>query len=133
MKYTADTSFIIGLFVREPRSAVAQEMLRLCKERKETIYVPAQVIVEAFYVLEKFYKLDRLRVADYILAILGASVFMVEKYPLFYNVVKIYIKYPAIKVGDIIIAREAANQNISKILTFDSHFETLGLTVVKDM
>lgn len=133
MKYTADTSFIIGLFVQEPRSAVAQEMLRICREKKEPIHIPGQVIVEMCYVLEIIYKLPRFNVADYVLAVLGSAAFIVERYPFYYKVVNTYMKYPKINLGDIIIALEAEKHDTPYILTFDKHFETLGLNVVKDV
>lgn len=130
MKYTADTSFIIGLFVNEPRTAPAKELFNQLKTRKEKVFIPAQTVVEVIYVLEKFYRLERQKVAEYVSSILGTFIFIVEKYEMFYKVMEAYTKHPAINLGDIIIARESKNKNISSILTFDRHFEKLGLKVI---
>ena len=130
MKYTADTSFIIGLFVNEPRTAPAKELFNQLKARKEKVFIPAQTVVEVIYVLEKFYRLKRQKVAEYVSSILGTFIFIVEKYEMFYQVIETYTKHPAINLGDIIIAWESKNKNLSSILTFDSHFEKLGLKVI---
>ncbi len=130
MKYTADTSFIIGLFVDEARTAPAKELFTRLKAKKEKVYIQAQTIVEIIYVLEKFYKLEREKVAEYVLSILGTFIFTVEKYEMFYKVIDGYKKNPSINLGDIIIAEDSKSKNISTILTFDNHFEKLGLKVV---
>lgn len=130
MKYTADTSFLIGLFVDEPRTAPAKELFTRLKAKKEKVYIPAQTIVEIIYVLEKFYKLEREKVSEYILSILGTYIFIVEKDEMFYKVMDDYTKNPSINLGDIIIAEDSKSKNISIILTFDNHFEKLGLKVV---
>lgn len=130
MKYTADTSFIIGLFVDEPRTAPAREIFSRLKQDKERVFIPAQTIVEVIYVLEKFYRLERKVVAEYINAILGTSIFVVEKFPIFYRVMETYTTHPSINLGDLIIAEESKNKGISGVLTFDRHFEQLGLKVV---
>jgi predicted nucleic-acid-binding protein len=130
VKYTADTSFLIGLFVDEPRTAPAKELFTRLKAKKEKVYIPAQTIVEIIYVLEKFYKLEREKVSEYILSILGTYIFIVEKDEMFYKVMDDYTKNPSINLGDIIIAEDSKSKNISIILTFDNHFEKLGLKVV---
>ena len=130
MKYTADTSFIIGLFVNEPRTAWAKELFKRLKAGKEKVFIPAQTIVEVIYVLEKFYRLERQKISEYISAILGTYIFIVEKYEMFYKVMEAYTRNPSINLGDIIIAEESKMNDISNILTFDKHFEKLGLKVV---
>ncbi|MCK5059026.1 MAG: PIN domain-containing protein [Candidatus Aminicenantes bacterium] len=133
MKYTADTSFIIGLFVDEPRTSVAKELFGRLKAKKEKLFIPAQTIVEVIYVLEKFYKLERQKVAEYVFSILGTSIFIVEKYRMFYKVIEVYKENPSINLGDIIIAEESKEKGISTILTFDSHFEKLGLKIFPEL
>ena len=133
MKYTADTSFLIGLFVNELRTEPAKEMYSQIRVDKEKVFVPAQTLVEVIYVLEKFYKLDREKVAEYVSAILGTFNFIVEKYEMFYSVMDQYTKHPSINLGDIIIAEESRRNNISNILTFDRHFEKLGLNVLSSL
>lgn len=130
MKYTADTSFIIGLFVNEPRTAPAKKLFNQLKTRKEKVFIPAQTVVEVIYVLEKFYRLERQKVAEYVSSILGTFIFIVEKNEMFYKVIEAYTKHSSINLGDIIIALESKNKNISSILTFDKHFEKLGLEVI---
>jgi predicted nucleic-acid-binding protein len=130
MKYTADTSFIIGLFVNEPRTAPAKECYNRLKAQKEKIYVPSQTIIETIYVLEKFYKLDRTTVSEYIQAILGTFQFIIDKYEFFYNVMDSYTRNPSVNLGDIIIAEESKKEKISDILSFDKHFEKLGFNVI---
>jgi predicted nucleic-acid-binding protein len=130
MKYSADTSFIIGLFVDEPRTATTKEMFNHLKATKEKVFIPAHTIVEVIYVLEKFYKLERVKVAEYISSILGTVIFVVDKSMMFYKVMKTYVENPSIKLGDIIIAEDSKNENIFSILTFDKHFGKLGLKVV---
>jgi len=132
MKYAADTSFLIGLFVNEPRTAISKEIFNRLKISKEKVFIPAQTIIEVIYVLEKFYKLDRVKVVEYVSSILGTSNFVVDKYMMFYKVLETYVKHPSIKLGDIIIAEDAKNENIFTILTFDKHFEKLGLKVVSN-
>ena len=78
MKYTADTSFIIGLFVNESRTAPAKELFNQLKARKEKVFIPAQTVIEVIYVLEKFYQLQRQKVAEYVSSILGTFIFIVE-------------------------------------------------------
>ena len=129
MKYTADTSFIVGLFVDEPRTAAAKERFGQLKANKEKVFIPAQTIVEVIYVLEKYYKLERKKTAEYVHAVLGTFIFIVEKYEMFYKVMDVYVKNPSINLGDIIIATESKNKNISSILSFDPHFKKLGLQV----
>lgn len=131
MKYTADTSFIIGLFVDEPRTAPARELYNRLKAGKGKVFVPYQTIIETIYVLEKFYQLERTTVAEYIQAILGTFIFTVDQYDLFYKVMDAYSRNPSVNLGDIIIAEESKKQGISEILSFDKHFEKLGLKVVK--
>jgi predicted nucleic-acid-binding protein len=133
VKYTADTSFIIGLFVDEPRTSPAKEIYKYLKANKEKVFIPAQSIVEVIYVLEKFYKLERNKVAEYIRSILGTLIFTVEKYGMFYKVMEAYIRNTSINLGDLIIAEESKNRNISNILTFDKHFEKLGLQVLSSI
>lgn len=133
MKHTADTSFIIGLFVDEPRTLAAKELFKKLKDNKEKVFVPVQTVVEVIYVLEKFYKLERQKTAEYVLSILGTFIFIVEKYEMFYKVMEIYKKNPGINLGDIIIAEEAKRQGISSILTFDSHFDKLGMRPHPDL
>jgi len=133
VKYTADTSFIIGLFVDEPRTSPAKEIYKYLKANKEKVFIPAQTIVEVIYVLEKFYKLERNKVAEYIRSILGTLIFTVEKYGMFYKVMEAYIQNTSINLGDLIIAEESKNRNISNILTFDKHFEKLGLQVLSSI
>lgn len=130
MKYTADTSFIIGLFVNEPRTAPAKELFKRLKTNKEKVFIPAQTVVEVIYVLEKFYQLERQKVSEYVSAILGTYIFIVEKYEMFYKVMEAYTRNPSINLGDIIIAEESKMNDISNILTFDEHFKKLGLKVV---
>ncbi len=130
MKYTADTSFIIGLFVNEPRNAQAKEWFAWLKENKEKIYIPTQVIVEVVYVLEKIYKLPRPKVVEYVDAILGTFIFIVDKCEMFYDVMEAYEKKTAVSFGDLVIAEETRRQGIRKILTFDKHFKRLGLDIV---
>jgi predicted nucleic-acid-binding protein len=130
MKYTADSSFIIGLFVNEPRTAPANELFKRLKTNKEKVFLPAQTIVEVIYVLEKFYQLERQKVSEYVSAILGTYIFIVEKYEMFYKVMEVYTRNPSINLGDIIIAEESKMNDISNILTFDEHFKKLGLKVV---
>jgi predicted nucleic-acid-binding protein len=129
MNYAADTSFLIGLFVDEPRTQKTRDLFQQLKARREKVYVPAQAIVEVIYVLEKFYKLERPKVAEYVQAILDTFIFIVEKYELFYRVLKLYKEYSSINVGDIIIAEEVKSQKISHILTFDPHFKKLNLQI----
>jgi predicted nucleic-acid-binding protein len=133
MKYTADTSFIIGLFMNEPRTAPAKEMFRYLKANKEKVFIPAQTIVEVIYVLEKFYKLERKKVAEYINSILGTIIFSVEKCEMFYKVMEFYTQNSSINLGDLIIAEECKNRKISNILTFDTHFEKLGLKALSSI
>jgi predicted nucleic-acid-binding protein len=54
----------------------------------------------------------------------------VEKYEMFYKVMEAYIRNPSINLGDIIIAEESKMNDILNILTFDKHFEKLGLKVI---
>jgi len=133
VKYTADTSFIIGLFVDEPRTSSAKEIYKYLKANKEKVFIPAQTIVEVIYVLEKFYKLERKKVAEYIRSILGTIIFAVEKYGMFYKIMDAYTQNTSINLGDLIIAEESKNRNILSILTFDKHFEKLGLQVLSSM
>jgi len=132
MKYAADTSFIIELFVDEPRTAVSKEIFNRLKISKEKVFIPVQTIIEVIYVLEKFYKLDRVKVVEYVSSILGTSIFVVDKYMMFYKILETYVKNPSIKLGDIIIAEDCKNENICSILTFDKHFGKLGLDVVSN-
>ncbi len=133
MKYSADTSFIIGLFVDEPRTSKAKEMFNHLKATKEKVFVPAHTIVEVIYVLEKIYKLDRGKVAEYVSSILGTAIFIVEKCTMLYKVIETYAKNPSIKLGDIIIAEDSKSENILSILTFDKHFGKLGLKVISEI
>ncbi len=130
MKYSADTSFIIGLFVDEPRTTAAKEMFERLKATKDKVFIPAHTIIEVIYVLEKFYRLDREKVAEYVSSILGTNMFVVEKCKMFYKVIGTYVENPSIKVGDIIIAEDSKNENIFSILSFDEHFGNLGLKVI---
>jgi len=130
MNYTADSSFLIGLFVDEPRTRRAKEIFYKLKKNKQKVYIPSQALVEVIYVLEKFYKLKRDKVSEYIQAILGTFIFIIEKEGLFYQVLELYLKHPFINLGDIIIAVEAKEKGIKKVLSFDRHFEKLGMIVV---
>jgi predicted nucleic-acid-binding protein len=123
----ADTSFLIALFTDEPRAVEARETFARLKEKREKVFIPFQAIVEVIYVLEKFYKLERPRVTEYVLSILNTFIFIVEKDEFLYRVLDGYVRFPAIGVGDIIIAEQAREMNISRILTFDRHFEKLGM------
>ncbi len=118
------------MFVDEPRTAATKEMFVHLKATKEKVFVPAHTIVEVIYVLEKFYKLDREKVAEYVSSILGASIFVVDKCMMFYKVMETYVINPSIKLGDIIIAEDSKKENIFSILTFDKHFGKLGLRAV---
>ena len=130
MKYVADSSFLIGLFVNEPRTAKSKEIFFQLKQKKEKVYIPEQAIVEVIYVLEKFYKLDRQKVSEYIQSILGTHIFVIERYEMFYQVMDLYVKYPKINLGDILIAMDAKEKGIKKVLSFDRHFKELGLEVI---
>jgi hypothetical protein len=46
------------------------------------------------------------------------------------KVMEAYTRNPSINLEDIIIAEESKMNDISNILTFDMHFEKLGLQVV---
>jgi predicted nucleic-acid-binding protein len=130
MNYTADSSFLIGLLVDEPRTKTTKDIFYRLKKKKEKIYIPDQAIIEVIYVLEKFYKFERGKIADYIRAILDTYIFIVEKYEMYYSVMELYVKNPKINLGDIIIAGEARSRGIHKVLSFDKHFQVLGMEVV---
>jgi predicted nucleic-acid-binding protein len=130
MKYIADSSFIIGLFVDEPRTSVAKETYTRLNRKKEKVYIPEQAMIEVIYVLEKFYKFKREKVSEYIQAILNTYIFIIEKYEIFYEVMDLYVKYPRINLGDIIIAVEGKRKGIKKVLSFDKYFKELGFEVV---
>ena len=87
-------------------------------------------MIEVIYVLEKFYKLNRRLVSEYILSILDTYIFITEKYSLFYKVMDLYNRHPQINIGDIIIAEESKSHKIDSILSFDSHYKKLGLKVL---
>ena len=130
MKYIADTSFLIALFVNDSRSQKAREMFARLKSKREKIFIPLTAITEVVYVLEKFYKLDRKVVADYVYGILNTFNFIAEKYEMLYTVLENYQMFPSINFGDLMIAAEAKGKNIKKILTFDMDFKKLGLETV---
>jgi len=130
MTVAADTSFVIALFVDEPRSEKARTTFRRLRQTREKVYIPAQVIVEVVYVLEKFYRLERQRVADYVRAILSTYIFIVDREPMFIEVMEMYRKHPRINFGDLIIAADIKQRKVKKILGFDKHFEKLGLGVM---
>ena len=125
MKYLADTSFILSLFVDDSRSKKAKATYYKMKVRKEKVYIPMVAIIEVVYVLEKYYRLPRREVACYIYSILDTSMFEVEKYSMLYQVMEEYQHHPAINLGDLLIAAEADQKNIQRILSFDSHFKYL--------
>ena len=125
MKYLADTSFIISLFVDDARSKKAKATYYKMKVRKEKVYIPMVAIIEVVYVLEKYYRLPRKEVARYIYSILDTSMFEVEKYSMLYQVMEEYQQHPAINLGDLLIAAEADQKKITRILSFDSHFKYL--------
>ena len=129
MNYIADTSFIIGLFIDEPRTKTAQAIFSQLKENREKVFIPYQTIIEVIYVLEKFYHLDRVKVADYVRSVLNTFIFIVDRYEFFDRVMDAYVRFPELPLGDIIIAEEAKSKNITQVLTFDRHFEKMGLTI----
>jgi predicted nucleic-acid-binding protein len=116
--------------VNESRTAPANELFKRLKAGKEKVFIPAQTIIEVIYVLEKFYQLERQKVSEYVSAILGTYIFIVEKSEMFYKVMEAYTRNPSINPGDIIIAEESKMNDIRNILTFDKHFEKLGLKVI---
>ena len=129
MKTIADASFLIGLMVDEPRTKTARDIFYRLKKKKEKIYIPDQALVEVILVLEKFYKFKREKIAEITRAILDTHVFIVEKYEMYYQVMDLYVKYPKINLGDIMIAVEGKRKGISKVLSFDQHFKELGMEV----
>ncbi|NIM15341.1 MAG: hypothetical protein GTO45_25470 [Candidatus Aminicenantes bacterium] len=44
-----------------------------------------------------------------------------------------YTQNSSINLGDLIIAEESKNRKISNILTFDTHFEKLGLKALSSI
>ena len=130
MTLAADTSFIIALFVDEPRSDKARATFRRLRQTREKVYIPAQVIVEVVYVLEKFYRLERHRVADYIRAVLSTYIFIVDREPIFLEAMEMYLKHSGINFGDLVIAADIKQRKVKKILSFGKHFEKLGQAII---
>ena len=129
MKYIADTSFLIGLFINDSRSQRARDIFNRLKSKREKVFIPLTAMSEVVYVLEKFYNLDRKTVADYANAILNTYIFSVEKYEMFHKIIQDYCNYPEINLGDIIIAAEAGEKKINNILTFDKDYKKLGFRI----
>lgn len=125
MNYLADSSFVISLFVDDARSKKAKATYYKMKVRKEKIYIPLVTVIEVVYVLEKYYRLPRQEVARYIYSILDTPMFEVEKYAMLYQVMEDYQRHTSINLGDLLVAAEADQKRIKRILSFDSHFKYL--------
>jgi predicted nucleic-acid-binding protein len=100
------------------------------KEKREKVFVPVQTISEVVEILETKYKLRRVTIAEYIFAILSNYMFYVEKNELFYRAMVLYEKYPLISIKKILISEETKDKKISKILTIDSSYEYLDVSMV---
>lgn len=133
MKYSADTSFFIGLFTKDKKTEYLKKLFYNLKENREKVFVPIQTIIEVVEILEDKYKLQRFIIAKYIFAILSNYTFYVEKSELFYRTMIIYEKYSDINIKKILISEESKERKISKILTADKSYKSLDISVVKEL
>jgi len=133
MKYTADTSFFIGLFTKDKKNEYLKKLFYYLKENREKVFVPLQTIIGVVETLEYKYKMDRFEILNYIFAILSNYTFYVEKNELFYRSILIYEKYPDISIRNILISEESKERKITKILTVDRSYKYLDISVVKEL
>ncbi len=130
MRFSVDSSFFIGLFTKDENMLYVKDLFFKLKEKREKVFVPVQTISEVVEILETKYKLRRGTIAEYIFAILSNYMFYVEKNELFYRAMVLYEKYPLISIKKILISEETKDKKISKILTIDSSYKYLDVSIV---
>ncbi len=131
MKFAVDSSFFIGLFTADQKAKLSKKLFFSLKEKREKVYVPLQAMSEVVEILENRFNLDRDVIYDYMIAILSNYVFYVEKGDLFYRVIELYKKHPSVNIKKLLIMEESRERQISKILSLDSCFDDLDMTIIK--
>lgn len=131
-KAFVDTNILIRLIVKDDdikRKAI-EKLFEKANQKKIMLYVLPVAILEIVWVLEKFYKLDKKIIREFIEAVLNTPEIKCDMDNVFRMAIKIYEEHN-IKFADAVMGCWGLDKDISTVYTYDEKdFKRIpGLTV----
>ncbi len=115
-----DTSVILRILVKddEAKRKAAERLLLEAGRKDISLYIPPVTLLEIVWVLEKFYKLNRIAIRDLVEAILNTRGLKCEQDAVFRNALKLYTE-KNIKFADAVMGYWGLERGISTVYTYD--------------
>lgn len=115
-----DTNVLVRLFVRDDHAKVAasKKLLEDALASGAVFDIPAIVLMEFVWVLEKHYKMERPVVGEYLESVLNTPVFRCEMENIFRNSIEDY-RGKNVKFADAVIASWGMERGIKTVYTYD--------------
>ena len=119
-KAFVDTNILIRLIVKDDdikRKAI-EKLFEKANQKKIILYILPVAILEIVWVLEKFYKLDKKTIREFIEAVLNTSEIKCDMENVFRSAIKIY-EEKNIKFADAVMGCWGLDKDISTVYTYD--------------
>lgn len=122
-----DTNGYIRLFLNDIPEQVdlVEKIIRQAKKEQITIHVPAIILFEIHFTLQKFYKLEKQDIIEKLKSLIGASYLHIESQNIFNKTLSIYEKETISFVDSFLLAKAILEK--AELFTFDHKLKKLSV------
>jgi predicted nucleic-acid-binding protein len=115
-----DTNVLVRLIVKDDniRKKACENLLEKAKQKEVVIYILPVALLELVWVLEKYYRLDKKTISEFIEAVLNTPEFNCEMEEVFRNAIKYYAE-KNIKFADAVMGFWGLEKGFSTVYTYD--------------
>ena len=120
LKAVVDTNIIIRLAVKDDdkQKEACIKLLERAKNRELILYVLPVAFLETVWILEKYYKLPKKKVRDFVEALLNTPEIICDMENVFKKAIAVY-EEKNIKFADAVMGHWALEKGISEVFTYD--------------
>jgi predicted nucleic acid-binding protein len=120
-----DTNILIRFLVNDvpQQAAECRKLVDALANGTQHAWTSHFVIAEAEFTLSKYYKLDRVRIAEMLSIIISLRGLKIDEKRIFERVFQLYLDHPSVDYADCYHAALAASRGCSRVLSYDKHFD----------
>ncbi len=119
-KAFVDTKVLVRLIVKDDdlKGKACEKLLENSKQKEVVLYILPVAVLELVWVLEKYYKLDKKTISEFMEAVLNTPEFNCEMEEVFRNALQDY-RAKNIKFADAVMGHWGLDKGLSTVYTFD--------------
>ena len=119
-KAVIDTNIIIRLAVKDDdkQRESCMRLLEKAKDKKLTLYILPVAVLETVWILEKYYKLPKKEVRDFVEALLNTPEIICDMENVFKRAIAVY-EEKNIKFTDAVMGYWGLEKGINEVFTYD--------------